>query len=215
VDGVLPTPNIAEPPSGTVAPEATASAAANEPVIHTVQAGETLNMISQQYDVSIDDIMVVNSLDNPDFISAGQQLTIPIGGIPTPTVPPPTEAVAVELPSPIPTEPGVPAEGSGAIGVTGVIDAGLLDSEAVQLVNSGAQEQSLSGWQLFDEDGNVYTFGDVSIFGEGAGVLLHTRAGSNTFSDLFWGLSEPVWQSGETLTLQDGSQQVITTFTVP
>jgi LysM repeat protein len=214
VDGVLPTPNIAEPPSGTVAPEATASAAANEPVIHTVQAGETLNMISQQYDVSIDDIMVVNALDNPNFIAAGQQLTIPIGGIPTPTAPPPTETVAVEAPSPIPTEPGAPATG-GTIDVTGIIDAGVLESEAAQLVNSGAQEQSLSGWRLSDEDGNVYTFGNVSIFGEGAGVLVHTRAGSNTFSDLFWGLSEPVWQSGETLTLQDSNQQVIATFTVP
>ncbi len=215
VDGVLPTPNIAEPPSGTVAPEATASAAANEPVTHVVQAGETLNVISQRYDVSIDDIMAVNGLNNPDFLSVGQSLTIPIGGIPTPTVPPPTEAAVSELPSPIPTEPGAPAEGGSAIGVTGVIDAGALDSEAVQLVNSGAQEQSLSGWQLLDEDGNIYTFGNVSIFGEGAGVLLHTRSGNNTFSDLFWGLSEPVWRSGETLILQDANGQNIATFTIP
>jgi LysM repeat protein len=215
-DGSLPTPNIAAPPSGTVAPEATASAAAaNEPVIHTVQAGETLNRISQQYDVSIEDIMTVNGLDNPNFIAVGQQLTIPVGGIPTLTVPAPTEQVVEALPSPIPTEPAAAAGGAGGIGVTGVLDAGVLDSEAVQLVNSGAQQQSLEGWRVRDEDGNIYTFGAVSVFGEGAGILLHTRAGDDTFSDLFWGLEEPVWRSGEKLTLWDANEQVMATFTVP
>lgn len=210
--GVLPTPNIAAPPSGTIAPEATAAAAGSEPVVHTVQAGETLNMISQQYDVSIDDIMLVNGMDNPNFIAVGQQLTIPVGGIPEPTAVP-TEAV-VALPSPIPTEPAG-ATGGGVIAVSGVLDPGILDTEAVQLINSGAQEQSMQGWKVRDEDSNVYTFGDISIFGEGAGVLLHTRAGDDSFSDVHWGLSEPVWRSGEQLTLFDASERVIATFVVP
>lgn len=210
--GMLPTPNIAAPPSGTIAPEATASASASEPVVHVVQAGETLNMISQQYDVSVDDIMLVNGMDNPNFIAVGQQLTIPVGGIPEPTVAP-TETAAA-LPSPIPTEPAG-ATGNGVIAVTGVLDPGILETEAVQLINSGAQEQSMQGWKVRDEDSNVYTFGDISIFGEGAGVLLHTRAGDDTFSDVHWGLSEPVWRSGEQLTLFDASEQVIATFIVP
>src|SRR5690606_16096415 len=132
-------PNIAAPPSGTVAPDATAAAAANEPVIHTVQAGETLNIISQEYDVSVDDIMLVNGMDNPNFIAVGQQLTIPVGGIPEPTVAPTETSVA--LPSPIPTEPAAAGSG-GTITVAGVQDAGVLETEAVQLVNNGAQEQS-------------------------------------------------------------------------
>lgn len=208
--GVLPTPNIAAPPSGTIPPEA--AAPADEPVIHTVQSGETLNMISQQYDVTVEDIMAVNGLDNPNIIGVGQQLNIPVGGIPEPTIAP-TETMAA-LPSPIPTEPAV-AAGVGVIAVTAVLDPGILETEAVQLVNSGAQEQSISGWKVRDEDNNVYTFGDVSIFGEGAGVLLHTRAGDDTFSDLHWGMSAPVWRSGETLTLWDASEQVMATFTVP
>ena len=208
----LPTPNIAAPPSGTEAPAATATAEAGAPVVHTVQAGETLNIISQQYDVSIDDIMLVNGMDNPNFIAVGQQLTIPVGGIPTPTTAPPTEVVA--LPSPIPTEPAA-AGGAGQLTVTGILDPGLLETEAVQFVNSGAQAQVMTGWKVRDEDSNVYTFGEVSIFGEGAGVLLHTRAGDNTFSDLFWGLSEPVWRSGEQLTLWDANDQVVARYTVP
>lgn len=209
--GVLPTPNIAAPPSGTIAPEATAATSADEPVNHTVQAGETLNIISQQYDVSVEDIMAANGMTDPNFIAVGQQLVIPVGGLPEPTVAP-TEAPAAQ-PSPIPTEPA--AAGGGIITVTGVLDPGLLDTEAVQLVNNGAQAQSINGWKMRDEDNNVYTFGDVSIFGEGAGVLLHTRAGDDTFSDLHWGLSEPAWRSGEQLTLFDAGEQVMATFTVP
>ena len=209
--GDLATPNLAAPPSGTVAPELTEPAGADEPVIHVVQPGETLNLIGARYGVSVEEILQANGLDNPDFISAGQQLTIYVGGIPDPTIAP-TEA-AVAQPSPIPTEPA--ATGGGVIGVPAVIDPGNLASEAVQIVNSGVQQQSIQGWKVRDEDNNVYTFGNVSIFGEGAGILLHTRAGDNTFSDLYWGLAEPAWRAGETLTLWDANEQVVATFVVP
>lgn len=212
-EGELPTPNIAEPPSGTVPAEVAAETEGDAPVIHVVQAGETLNIISQRYDVSLDDIMQVNGMDNPNFIAVGQSLTIPVGGIPEPTAAPTETAVA--LPSPIPTEPAAAGAGGGQISVTTVLDAGVLESEAVELVNSGAEAQSLAGWKVRDEDNNVYTFGNVSIFGEGAGVRLLTRAGDDTFSELHWGLNEPAWRSGETLTLWDAGDQVVATFVVP
>ncbi len=96
-EGVLATPNIAAPPSGTVPVESAPSA--SEPVLHTVQSGETLNMISQQYDVSVDDIMAANDMTDPNFIGVGQQLTIPVGGLPEPTVAPTETAVANPSPS--------------------------------------------------------------------------------------------------------------------
>lgn len=209
--GQLPTPNIAAPPSGTIPAEAQPVSGAAEPVIHTVQAGETLMRISQQYDVSIDDILLVNGLTDPNVIAVGQQLTIPVGGIPTPTTAPPTAPAA--LPSPIPAE--TITTGQGVIGVTGVVDPGVLATEAVQIVNSGTATQLMQGWKLRDDDGNVYVFGDVRIFGEGAGVLLHTGPGDDSPTELFWGKEEPVWRSGETLTLWDGAEQLITTFVVP
>jgi LysM repeat protein len=211
--GEMPTPNIAAPPSGTVPAEAQPAAGGDEPVIHTVQAGETLGRISEQYDVSIDDILTVNGLTDPNVIGAGQQLIIPVGGIPTPTTAPPTPTEAPVLPTPISTEPV--ATGQGQIAVTGVIDAGALASEAVQIVNNGAEAQLMEGWTVRDEDGNVYTFGRVSIFGEGAGVLLNTRAGDDSATDLFWGLTEPAWRSGETLTLMDNASGVVATFAIP
>jgi LysM repeat protein len=214
--GVLPTPNIAAPPSGTAAPEvadaaAADTAAADAPVVHTVQAGDTLNRISQQYDVSVEDIMAANNLTDPNVIGVGDSLTIPVGGLPTPTVPAPTAIAA--MPSPIPTE--AVAAGQGEIAVTGITDPGALATESVQIVNNGAERQSLLGWTVRDEDNNAYTFGDVSIFGEGAGILLHSRAGSDSPLELFWGLEEPAWRSGETLTLWDAAQQVVATYVVP
>ena len=213
--GVLPTPNIAAPPSGTAAPEvadaAADSAPEGGPVVHIVAAGDTLNRIGQQYDVSVEDIMAANNLTDPNVIGVGDSLTIPVGGLPTPTVPAPTEIAA--MPSPIPTE--AVAAGQGEIAVTGITDPGALATESVQIVNNGAERQSLLGWTVRDEDNNAYTFGDVSIFGEGAGILLHSRAGSNSPLELFWGLEEPVWRSGETLTLWDAAQQVVATYVVP
>ena len=209
--GVLPTPNIAAPPSGVVPPEAAAAGQASEPVTHTVAAGETLNQISQQYDVSIDDIMAANGLTDPNIIGAGATLIIPVGGLPTPTVPAATEVVA--QPSPIPTEAAV--AGQGDIAIAGVVDPGALATEAVQIVNNGAASQLMQGWTLRDEDGNAYTFGAVSIFGEGAGIMLHSGAGTDSPIELFWGLTEPVWRSGEQLTLSDAGNQPVVTYVVP
>jgi len=48
-----------------------------EPRTHTVQAGENLTKISQQYGVSIPEIMAANNLPSADYISVGQILIIP------------------------------------------------------------------------------------------------------------------------------------------
>ncbi|MEZ4517239.1 MAG: LysM peptidoglycan-binding domain-containing protein [Chloroflexota bacterium] len=189
----------------------TISESADEPPTHVVQAGETLGIISNTYDVSLDDLMEANGLTNPDLISVGQQLIIPVGGIAEPT---PTIEVTVALPTPIPTEQAV-AEGAAEIEVAGVEGVGTLDEEVIQIVNSGTAEQAMLNWKIRDEDGNVYTFGQTSIFGEGAGIRLHTATGSNGPADLYWGLTEPAWRSGEVLTLWNADDQVIARFTVP
>jgi hypothetical protein len=66
-----------------------------------------------------------------------------------------------------------------------------------------------------DEDGIVYTFGQVTLFGEGASILLHTETGQDSATNLYWGLEQPVWESGETVTLRDSEGTVRITFTIP
>jgi LysM repeat protein len=48
-----------------------------EPRTHTVQVGDNLTKISQQYGVSVEEIMAANGLTNADLISVGQVLVIP------------------------------------------------------------------------------------------------------------------------------------------
>jgi LysM repeat protein len=48
-----------------------------EPSTHTVQIGDNLTKISQQYGVSVQEIMAANGLTNADLISVGQVLIIP------------------------------------------------------------------------------------------------------------------------------------------
>ena len=45
---------------------------------YTVQSGDSLGKIALQFSVSVDDLMAANNLTNPDVISVGQVLTIPV-----------------------------------------------------------------------------------------------------------------------------------------
>lgn len=50
-----------------------------EPVVHVVQAGETLFSIAEKYGITVEAIVTANGLSNPDLIFAGQELIIPSG----------------------------------------------------------------------------------------------------------------------------------------
>ena len=215
---LTPTIPVTVPAVVTTA-EAVLAAATDTPApeetefIHVVQPGDTLGSISEFYDVPLNDIMIVNGLDNANFISVGQQLTIPIGGIPTPTPEPTATATPQILPSPIPTEPI--DEGEVIIVIADIIGVQQLTEEAVQIVNNGSRQVSLAGWELADGEGNVYTFGQVILFGDGAGILVHTETGEDIFTDLYWGLETPIWTPGEQATLTDAEGTEQATFVVP
>ena len=47
------------------------------PKVHVVQAGETLSSIADLYGITVDDLILVNNLTNPEFLFEGQELFIP------------------------------------------------------------------------------------------------------------------------------------------
>jgi len=199
---------LAALPTDTPEPEG------SQPLIHIVKAGENLGSISQFYEVDLEDIMTVNGIGNPNLLSVGQELEIPIGGIPTPT-PPPTETPApAQIPSPIPTE-DLSGNGEVIVEITAVAGSGRLAEEIVQITNRGGQPIALLGWQLADADGYVYTFGPVTLFGDGAAIQLHTETGIDTHADLFWGLETPIWASGELVTLSDADGNAQAAYQIP
>ncbi|MEZ4643125.1 MAG: LysM peptidoglycan-binding domain-containing protein [Chloroflexota bacterium] len=65
----------------TTTPEAEveASGASEETAViqHTVQPGENLTTIAQQYGVTVDDLIATNALTDPNHITAGTVLQIP------------------------------------------------------------------------------------------------------------------------------------------
>ena len=96
-----------------------------------------------------------------------------------------------------------------------IVGVGELGSEAVVIANEGSRQIQLAYWKLEDGQGNVYTFEPFFLFGEGANLVLHTRAGADTTFDLYWGLSFPAWEPGETATLRDADGTARATFTIP
>lgn len=209
-----------------------------EPTVYIVQPGDTLSSIARKFDISLEDLMRANGLTDPDYVLLGQELVIPIGGLPlaTPTftpVPVPTDTpLPFNPPTPLPsgvtpppepaatlgpTPTAVPTLTSAAAGETRlvlqVLNPGDLAGEMVQVVNQGPFVR-LAGWTLSDEQGNVYTFPDFSLWGGGA-VNVHTASGPNTITDLYWGQPNAVWDAGELVTLNDAEGTPIATYAVP
>lgn len=190
------------------------------PGTHTVQAGDTLGQISLKYDIPVDDIMSANGMDNPNFLSVGQELIIPQPGAPLPE-PQETEdseemveePAGGDLPTPIPTEPAI--EGESLLAIAEVISPGQPSLEAIQIVNNGSREATLHNWKITDQLGNTYTFGQLTLFGDGAGISLHTGAGLDSATDLFWGLEETLWNSGDRVVLYDDAGTVQAEFLIP
>lgn len=76
-----PTDQVAgEETPGGEATEEPASPTPSGPRTHTVQAGEFLSTIAEQYGVTVDEIMAANEIADANLIFPGQELTIPAPG---------------------------------------------------------------------------------------------------------------------------------------
>lgn len=94
-------PDQATPRASSPAPT---TAGAGLAVIYTVQTGDNLFRIAQQYGVSLSELARLNNISDPTHITVGQKLTIPLGTQPDPAtatpIATPTPTIA---PSPTPT----------------------------------------------------------------------------------------------------------------
>jgi LysM repeat protein len=217
------TPGAAPAPAGQEAvaaggEEAAAAADATpgaDYVIHVVQAGDTLFGMALQYGVSIEDIVIANNLESAEvLLDVGQELIMPVGGLPPTLTPTPTEPVptlAIEL-TPIATVTPQPA-GSVDVVIQDVLFPGDVTREAVFIVNQGAR-LDMQGWTLSDENDNVYTFPQLELFPDG-GVTVHTGVGEDEANDLYWGLSVAVWgEPTDTATLRNPLGEVESEFPI-
>ena len=235
-DQVGPASTITMPTSSVMTTQAVEEITPTvEVVLHVVKAGDTISGMAFQYDVSEEDIIAANQLENPNFLQVGMQLIIPIGGVsqatatftPAPTAtntplpfdPPSadmTATVAAELgatTTPLPTP--LPSSGEFTIEITEVLGAGQIDQERVVITNLGDRLASMQDWTLSGADGNIYTFPNFRLWA-GGGVTVHTRVGQdgNPPSNFYWGKLEAVWSLGDVVTLKDAQGLVLATYTV-
>jgi hypothetical protein len=117
-----------------------------------------------------------------------------------------TESPAVQPTLPPLTEP--------VIKIDNVFGAGDAQNEVVLLTRIGEGELQLAGWKLVAGADQSFTFPELSL-NKGGAVQVFTRAGKNTVIELYWGLSDPVWQTGKTVTLLDTAGNVRATYTIP
>jgi hypothetical protein len=157
--------------------------------------------------MTIDDITAMNLLVDPtfdpNFLSIGQQIVIPVCGVPTPTptVPPTfTPVVTRDIPEPISTTTELPP-GTVSVSIARVISAGDITREAVEIINEGSPVD-LEDWTLSNGRGREFVFPAFRLF-TGGGVTVFTGVGENTPLVLYWGLTEPVWRVGTTAFLYD------------
>jgi hypothetical protein len=78
----------------------------------------------------------------------------------------------------------------------------------------GEGQLDLAGWQLKDEDGNTFTFPQLTLYPNGA-VQVHTVSGTDSVIDLYWGIGEAVWSSGENSRLFDSQGNLRAVYRVP
>ncbi len=92
-------------------------------------------------------------------------------------------------------------------------DSQNLNDEYFTLVNNCDRPVDLSGWRVSDDDANVFEFPSGFTLAPGAWVMVHTGAGTDTPTDLYWGADAPVWDNeGDTAILEDADGVIITIY---
>lgn len=108
----------------------------------------------------------------------------------------------------------LPSDAQVPIEIVSVTGAGRLEAEVVIVRYNGEGELGLANWQLKDDDGNTFTFPQLILYKDGA-VQVHTASGSATVVDLYMGLREPIWESGEVAKLFDPQDNLRASYRVP
>ncbi|MGE5221301.1 MAG: LysM peptidoglycan-binding domain-containing protein [Omnitrophica WOR_2 bacterium] len=202
----LPLSDPQETLTSTIVISATATTEAL--VTYQVQAGETLSEIAEKFGVPVEKLAQLNGITDPKSLGSGQVLFVPKSPSDQPTTPVSTDTPA----SPASTSP-VQSQQAEVV-IANVFGAGDLNTERVRLECKGQGELSLAGWQLKDENGNVFTFPQLILYPGGA-IDIHTGTGVNDVVSLYWGLKKSIWTTGEIVTLLDAKGATRATYSVP
>ena len=112
-----------------------------------------------------------------------------------------------------PEDEATPTPVSTSVEIQSLTGAGDLPQETLLIFNAGDESVQLDGWTISDGTDNEYVFVDFTLQ-PGSGVSVHTGAGDDDASDLYWGLDIALWIKGVTATLRDRDGGVVYQFSV-
>ena len=98
--------------------------------------------------------------------------------------------------------------------IDSIISHGNIEYERVTILHVSGDELSISGWKLTDSDGNVFVFPPLELY-PGSSLTINSRTGIDTVTELFWGTEEPIWESGEMITLTDPAGYPQAMYVIP
>jgi len=130
------------------------------------------------------------------------------------TLAPLPQAVAPVLGETVAPVETLPPDADVPVEIVSVVGAGTLSAEVVVVRYNGEGELGLANWQLKDDSGNTFTFPQLILYTDGA-VQVHTAPGSDTVVDLYMGLRDPIWESGEVAKLFDPQDNLRAIYRVP
>ena len=197
------------PPTNTPLPDPTL---ALRP--YQVEPGESLSEIAQLFGVSVEQLLEINNLSNPDQIRAGMILDVPISGAAAGDPGDQTPDSASSPPEPAPTTTAPPEPERGDIKIVSIVGVNDLATEHLQIQSLSSEELSLEGWWLETNDGLVYNFPKITLYEHGA-VDLYSRAGINSVVALYWGQSNPIFQSGDRALIFDAQGNLQAVYSIP
>lgn len=172
-----------------------------------VQSGDTCGIIADNFNVSLDELINLNELDDSCLLNVDQELKIPGAACqPPPTITPtPTiTSTPFSFGTLSITNTPVPTSTTADVQIVQVLQAGDVTGEQVEIRNTGVDVVELDGWTLTDSGDNTFTFPDLRMQPSQV-VRVFSRVGQNTPAALYWNQTEAIWETGETVTLLDGS----------
>lgn len=98
--------------------------------------------------------------------------------------------------------------------IAGVAGAGTESGEIVVIQNNGPEAVALNGWRLQDSSGSTYVFPEFTLYPSGM-LQVHTAAGEDSSTDLYWGRGTAVWQTGEIAALYDSRGILRALYRIP
>lgn len=209
-DSFLPTLVVTSiPPTEIPTPQPTLALRPYE-----VGQGETLSEIALLFNISVDQLLEINNLRDPDELSTGMILNVPVSGTAAEETESESQANSQVESEPVPTSTPPPKPENSSIKIVTIVGVDDLATEHLQIQNVSSEALSLEGWRLETNDGLEYIFPKITLFEHGA-VDLYSRAGINSVVALYWGQSSPIFQSGDRAVIYDIEGNVQAVYSIP